>query len=153
MEAHRCGGGRGGGEFFFQLLLSRFELFHLRLDPFGRGASQNGIHQDILVLDNLGQFLLPDRVVIDMAGSQTAALGDGRAQLAVAGWAIAGLPGLFVPLDTPVAAGVPVTQPLIAEVPPPVVVELSLRDGCGLCFDSALDPVALPALIRAVDAA
>ncbi|WP_419182457.1 hypothetical protein [Paracoccus alcaliphilus] len=75
MQARRRGG-RGGGEFFFQLLLASFELLHLRFDPFGRSAGQNGIHQDILVLDNLGQFLLSDRAIIDMAGGQPVALGD-----------------------------------------------------------------------------
>jgi len=53
----------------------------------------------------------------------------------------------------PVAAGVPVAQPPVAEVPPPIVVELRLRDGRSLLFDSTLDLVALTALIRAVEAA
>ena len=37
---------------------------------------------------------------------------------------------LFFPLDMPVAAGVPVAPVPVAEAPPPVVVELRLRDGC-----------------------
>ena len=60
---------------------------------------------------------------------------------------------LFFPLDMPVATGVPVAQPPVAEVPPPIVVELRLRDGRSLHFDSTLDPVGLTALIRAVEAA
>ena len=59
----------------------------------------------------------------------------------------------FFPLDMPVAAGMPVVAPPVAETPPPIVVELRLRDGRSLHFDSTTDPVALTALIRAVEAA
>jgi transposase len=58
---------------------------------------------------------------------------------------------LFFPLDMPVAAGVPVAP--VAEAPPPVAVELRLRGGRSLQFESTIDPAALSVLIRAVDAA
>lgn len=61
--------------------------------------------------------------------------------------------GLFFPLDIPVAAGVPAAQPAAAEAPRLIAVELRLRGGRSLHFDSTVDPVALTALIRAVDAA
>jgi transposase len=60
---------------------------------------------------------------------------------------------LFLPLDMPVAAGVPVAQATVAERPPPVAVELRLRGGRSLHFESTIDPAALSVLIRAVDAA
>lgn len=60
---------------------------------------------------------------------------------------------LFFPLDIPVAAGVPVLQPPVAEAPPPTAVELRVRGGRSLHFDSTMDPVALTSLIRAVEAA
>lgn len=60
---------------------------------------------------------------------------------------------LFFPLDMPVAAGVPVASAPVAETPPTVTVELRLRGGRSLHFDSAVEPVALTALIRAVEAA
>ncbi|MDP3959768.1 MAG: transposase [Pseudorhodobacter sp.] len=60
---------------------------------------------------------------------------------------------LFFPVDIPVAAGVPVRRLTGAETPPPTAVELRLRDGRCLHFDSTMDPVALTALIRAVEAA
>ena len=60
---------------------------------------------------------------------------------------------LFFPLNMPVAAGVPVPQAAVAELPPPVTVELRLRGGRSLHFDSTMDPLALTAMIRAVDAA
>ena len=60
---------------------------------------------------------------------------------------------LFLPLDMPVAAGVPVAQATVAERPPPVAVELRLRGGRSLHFESTIDPAALSGLIRAVDAA
>ena len=60
---------------------------------------------------------------------------------------------LFYPLDIPVTAGVPVAHLPVAEVPPPTAVELRLRGGRSLHFDSTIDPAALTALIRAVDAA
>ena len=59
---------------------------------------------------------------------------------------------LFYPLDIPVASGVPVAPPA-AEVRPPIVVELRLRGGRSLHFDSTIDPTALSVLIRAVDGA
>jgi transposase len=60
---------------------------------------------------------------------------------------------LFYPLDIPVAGGVPVALSPTAEVSPPSVVELHLRGGRCLHFDSTVDPAALTALIRAVEAA
>lgn len=60
---------------------------------------------------------------------------------------------LFYPLDMPVAAGVPTAQDTAAETSPPVAVELRLRGGCSLHFESTIDPTALSVLIRAVDAA
>ncbi|MGO4914913.1 IS66-like element accessory protein TnpA [Pseudogemmobacter sp. W21_MBD1_M6] len=60
---------------------------------------------------------------------------------------------LFFPLDMPVAAGVPAVQPPVAEAPPPVAVELRLRGGRSLHFESTIDPTALTSLIRAVEAA
>ena len=51
---------------------------------------------------------------------------------------------LFFPLDMPVTA---------AEAPPAIAVELRLRGGRSLHFDSTVDPAALISLIRAVDAA
>ncbi|KEO61136.1 hypothetical protein DT23_10395 [Thioclava indica] len=60
---------------------------------------------------------------------------------------------VFFPLGIPVAARVPVMEPLTAETPPSSVVELRLRDGRSLHFDSAMDPAALTSLIRAVEAA
>ncbi|KMK66253.1 Transposase [Puniceibacterium sp. IMCC21224] len=60
---------------------------------------------------------------------------------------------LFFPLDIPVTAGVPVAQSRVADVPRPSAVELRLRGGRSLHFDSTIDPTALSVLIRAVDAA
>ena len=60
---------------------------------------------------------------------------------------------LFFPLDMPVAAGVPVAQVPVTEALPPVAVELRLRGGRSLHFESTIDPAALSGLIRAVDAA
>ena len=60
---------------------------------------------------------------------------------------------LFFPLHMPVAAGVLVAQAPVAEAPPPVAVELRLRGGRSLHFESTIDPARLTALIRAVDAA
>ena len=60
---------------------------------------------------------------------------------------------LFFPLEIPDAAGVPVPQPPVAETAPPSAVELRLRGGRCLQFDSAMDPAALTSLIRAVEAA
>jgi transposase len=60
---------------------------------------------------------------------------------------------LFFPLDMPVTSGVPVAQPPTAEAPPAIAVELRLRGGRSLHFDSTVDPATLISLIRAVDAA
>jgi len=60
---------------------------------------------------------------------------------------------LFFPLNMPVAAGVPVAQAPVAELPPPVTVELRLRGGRSLHFESTIEPAALSGLIRAVDGA
>ncbi|MGR3607125.1 transposase [Sulfitobacter sp.] len=60
---------------------------------------------------------------------------------------------LFLPLDMRVTAGGPVAQVPVAELPPPVAVELCLHDGRSLHFESTIDPAALAALIRAVNAA
>lgn len=56
---------------------------------------------------------------------------------------------LFYPLDMPV----PAAQPTAADTSPPVAVELRLRCGHRLHFDSTIDSAALTALIRAVEAA
>ncbi|MCA1775731.1 MAG: transposase [Loktanella sp.] len=60
---------------------------------------------------------------------------------------------LFFPMDMPVAAGVPVAQAPVAAALPSVAVELRLRGGRSLHFESTIDPTALTGLIRAVDAA
>ena len=60
---------------------------------------------------------------------------------------------LFLPLDMPMTAGVPVVQPPVAEAPPPVAVEVRLRGGRSLHFESTVDPAALSGLIRAVEGA
>jgi transposase len=59
---------------------------------------------------------------------------------------------LFYPLDVPVAAAALVAQPLVVEPSNPTAVEVRLRGGRCLHFDSAMDPSALTALIRAVEA-
>ena len=56
---------------------------------------------------------------------------------------------LFYPLDMPV----PAAQPTAADTSPPAAVELRLRCGHRLHFDSTIDPAALTSLIRAVEAA
>ncbi len=56
---------------------------------------------------------------------------------------------LFYPLDIPV----PTAQPTIAETSPSIAVELRLRGGRSLHFESTIDPTALSVLIRAVDGA
>jgi len=53
---------------------------------------------------------------------------------------------LFFPED------LPVTQAPVAEAPPSVAVELRLHGRRSLHFESAIDPAALSALIRVVDA-
>jgi len=60
---------------------------------------------------------------------------------------------LFYPLDVPVAAAALVAQPLVVEPSNPTAVEVRLRGGRCLHFDSTLDPAAVTRLIRAVDAA
>ncbi|MDP2520921.1 IS66-like element accessory protein TnpA [Shimia thalassica] len=60
---------------------------------------------------------------------------------------------LFFPLDIPVSGGIPAPLPSVAEEAPPTVVELCLRGGRCLHFDSTMDPAALTSLIRAVEAA
>jgi len=60
---------------------------------------------------------------------------------------------LFFPLDMPVTAGVPMAQPPAVEAPRPIAVEVRLRGGRSLHFDSTVDPATLTSLIRAVDAA
>ncbi len=60
---------------------------------------------------------------------------------------------LFLPMDMPVAVGVPVAEAPVAEAPPSVAVELRLRGGRSLHFESTIDPTALSGLIRAVDGA
>ena len=60
---------------------------------------------------------------------------------------------LFLPLDMPMTAGMPVVQPPVAEAPPPVAVEVRLRGGRSLHFESTVDPAALSGLIRAVEGA
>lgn len=60
---------------------------------------------------------------------------------------------LFFPLDMPVASRVLVAQVPVAEAPPPVAVELRLRGGRSLHFESTINPATLSVLIRAVDAA
>jgi transposase len=60
---------------------------------------------------------------------------------------------LFYPVVSPMAGGNPLPQCRASETPPPTAVELRLRDSRCLHFDSPMDPVSQPALIRAVDAA
>jgi len=60
---------------------------------------------------------------------------------------------LFYPMSIPDVAGVPAPQKAATETPPPTAVELRLRGGRCLHFDSKMDSVALTSLIRAVEAA
>ena len=60
---------------------------------------------------------------------------------------------LFYPMDITVTAGVPMAQLPVPELPPPTAVELRLRVGRCLHFDSTMDPTALTSLIRAVETA
>lgn len=60
---------------------------------------------------------------------------------------------LFYPVGIPVAAGVPAAQLPAFEASPPTAVELRLRGGRCLHFDSTMDPTALTSLIRAVETA
>jgi len=59
---------------------------------------------------------------------------------------------LFFPLEMPVADGALVAQAPVVEPPQPAEVELCLRGGRCLHFDSAIDPPTLTSLIRAVEA-
>lgn len=59
----------------------------------------------------------------------------------------------FFPLDIPVAGRVPELPPPLPEAPPPTVIELRLRGGRCLHFDSTINPAALTPLIRAVETA
>tara|TARA_R110002096_G_scaffold285810_1_gene479551 strand:+ start:201 stop:581 length:381 start_codon:yes stop_codon:yes gene_type:complete len=60
---------------------------------------------------------------------------------------------LFYPLDIPVSTGGPVVQQPVPETAPATAVELRLRGGHSLHFNSTMDPVALTVLIRAVEIA
>jgi len=60
---------------------------------------------------------------------------------------------LFYPVDIPITAGAPVPHLPATETPPPTAVELRLRGGRCLHFDSTMGPIALTSLIRAVEAA
>ena len=64
-----------------------------------------------------------------------------------------GAGALFYPLDAPVAVPALVAQPSVVEPSKPTAVEVRLRGGRCLHFDSAMDPSALTALIRAVEIA
>ncbi|WP_368074210.1 MULTISPECIES: hypothetical protein [unclassified Roseovarius] len=76
VDAQRGVLGGGGGEVGLQLLLSCLQLRHAVLDAVGRCARQNGVDQQILILDHLGQLLLLDRAVIGLRRGQAVALGD-----------------------------------------------------------------------------
>lgn len=58
---------------------------------------------------------------------------------------------LFFPVDLPVAAELPMAQPSVAETRQATAVELRLRGGRCLHFESTTDPIALTS--RAVEAA
>lgn len=60
---------------------------------------------------------------------------------------------LFFPVDIPVTVVVPAAQACASGTPQPTAVELQLRGGRCFHFDSTMDPAALTALIRAVEAA
>tara|TARA_R110002072_G_scaffold268700_1_gene427764 strand:- start:2345 stop:2770 length:426 start_codon:yes stop_codon:yes gene_type:complete len=60
---------------------------------------------------------------------------------------------LFYPVDVPTTAAVPAPQLPVPEAPVPTAVEVRLRGGQSLHFNSTMDPVALTALIRAVEIA
>jgi transposase len=64
-----------------------------------------------------------------------------------------GAGALFYPVDIPVTTGGPVLQLPVPETAPPTTVELRLRGGRNLLFDSTMDSAALTALIRAVEIA
>ena len=60
---------------------------------------------------------------------------------------------LFYPLDVPAADAALVAQPTVIEPSKPTAVEVRLRGGRCLHFDSAIDLGALTGLIRAVEIA
>ncbi len=60
---------------------------------------------------------------------------------------------LFIPLDVPPDPCVPAIPDLALRISGPTPVELRLRSGRCLRFDSTMDPGALTQLIRAVEAA
>jgi len=60
---------------------------------------------------------------------------------------------IFIPLDVLSEPCVPAIQIQAPSLSEPMPVEVRLRSGRSLRFDSTLDPVALTQLIRAVDAA
>jgi transposase len=60
---------------------------------------------------------------------------------------------LFIPLDVASDPCVPAIPDLAPSLSEPTPVELRLRSGRCLRFDSTMDPVALTSLIRAVEAA
>ena len=60
---------------------------------------------------------------------------------------------LFIPLDVTPDPCVPVIPDLAPNLSEPTSIELRLRSGRCLCFDSTMDPGALVQLIRAVEAA
>ena len=60
---------------------------------------------------------------------------------------------LFYPVDIPITAGLRCRIAAATRNAPPTAVELRLRGGRCLHFDSTMDPVALTALIRAVEIA
>ena len=57
---------------------------------------------------------------------------------------------LISPLDMPIVARVPVAQPPVVEASPPVAVELRLRSGRSLHFESSINPAALSVLSHLV---
>ena len=59
----------------------------------------------------------------------------------------------FIPLDVALDPCVPAIPDLAPSLSEPTSIELRLRSGRCLCFDSTMDPSALMQLIRAVEAA
>ena len=60
---------------------------------------------------------------------------------------------LFIPLDVALDPCIPAISDLAPSPSEPTSIELRLRSGRCLCFDSTMDPGALVQLIRAVEAA
>ena len=60
---------------------------------------------------------------------------------------------LFFPVDIPVVTEVPVSEPSETDTLRPTAIELRLRGDRCLHFDSTMNPDALTAMIRAVEAA